>query len=374
MGGARVLMVGLGDLGGHVLELLARSDQIDSVVAVDKDEGRGISKVNVAELGAAHQGFYPDLAFRKIDLYDPAETEALIGDTKPDLIFQSATLQSWWVIGQLPPQIYHELLTAGLGPWIPMHFVLADRLMRAHAAIKSSAPVVNASFPDLTNPILHKLGRGPLVGIGNAALLVPRLQRVIARKRNVLRASVEISLVAHHIHDVLVEEFNTVRDVPYLLRVSVDGEDITDKLELPRLFEEPVPVPEGTGSHPQVAASAAEIILGILEGKGHRTHAPGPNGLPGSYPVRLYRDHVELALPPDVSQEEAVRINEAAQRADGIEQIEADGSVVFTTKAVETLRRLLGYDCPRLSPTEQQPRAQELRERYAAFAARHGVR
>lgn len=369
MAGARVLIVGLGDLGGHVLELLARNEGVGSIVAADKDEERGVPRVNVAELGAAHQGFYPDLSFRKVDLFDPPQVEALLRETKPDLIFQSATLQSWWVIGQLPRETYLEFLTAGLGPWVPMHFVLANRLMQAHAAVRCSAPVVNASFPDIVNPVLHALGRGPLVGIGNAALLVPRLQRVVARRWNVARSSVEISLVGHHIHDVLVEEFNTVRDVPFLLRISVDGEDVTNEFDLPRLFEEPVPTPEGTGSHPQVASSAAEIVLGLLEGKGHRTHAPGPNGLPGAYPVRLFRDRVELALPPDISEEEAIRTNEAAQKADGIERIEQDGSVVFTAKASETMRRLLGYDCPRLRPEDQEERARELRDRYRAFAA-----
>jgi len=79
-------------------------------------------------------------------------------------------------------------------------------------------------------------------------------------------------------------------------------------------------------------------ILAILNDTRELTHAPGPNGLPGGYPVRLSAKGAEVVLPEELSLEEAVRINEEAQKFDGIQEIKNDGTVFFTEKAVKIMR------------------------------------
>ena len=88
-----------------------------------------------------------------------------------------------------------------------------------------------------------------------------------------------------------------------------------------------------------------------------------PNGLIGGYDVRFEGGAVRLRLPLGLGEEEARAICERAQRGDGIESIEPDGSVRFTTEAAETMREVLGYDCDVLRPDEADDRVVELRSK-----------
>ncbi|NIP67020.1 hypothetical protein GWO18_02755, partial [Candidatus Bathyarchaeota archaeon] len=124
LAGNKILMIGLGSLGGHVLEFLARTPGVNKIIAADVNEDWGIRKTNNAILGAVNQGFYPSIIFRKIDLNDVEGTAETLREEEPDLIFNATTLQSWWVIGMLPDEVYEKLLGAGFGPWLPLHLTL----------------------------------------------------------------------------------------------------------------------------------------------------------------------------------------------------------------------------------------------------------
>jgi len=89
-----VMMVGIGDLGGHVLEMLVRSPVPLRIITADVNEDWGIRKTNIAQYGASQLGFYPELEFTKIDLYNIDQTAALIASYKPDIIYSAASLQS----------------------------------------------------------------------------------------------------------------------------------------------------------------------------------------------------------------------------------------------------------------------------------------
>ena len=58
-----------------------------------------------------------------------------------------------------------------------------------------------------------------------------------------------------------------------------------------------------------------------------------PSGLPGTYPARIESGDVKLELPEDLTEDEAVALNEEALRWDGIERIESDGTVIYTGDA-----------------------------------------
>jgi len=113
--------------------------------------------------------------------------------------------------------------------------------------------------------------------------------------------------------------------------------------------------------------------LGILNDTNEITHAPGPEGLVGGYPVRLNREGAKVFLPEGVSRERAIQINEEAQKWDGIEKIKEDGTVVFTDIAYNTFKELLNYDCKELKVAEIEDRANELGTKFKDFARKHGV-
>ncbi len=65
-----LMIFGLGDLGGYVLEFLARVPNMPKIITADKNEEWGDRKTNSAILGASHFGLYPDIRFIPLDAFD----------------------------------------------------------------------------------------------------------------------------------------------------------------------------------------------------------------------------------------------------------------------------------------------------------------
>ena len=144
----------------------------------------------------------------------------------------------------------------------------------------------------------------------------------------------------------------------------VEGEDETRLLDLSEMF---TTLP-ATLSHEYTqvvsAASAAAVFDALVTGASTLVHAPGPNGLPGAYPVRACDHGLEVVLPHGLTLDEAIGINQQGQRLDGIERIESDGTVYFTEKNMAMLKETLGYDCQRMPLEEVEQWAKELRAKY----------
>jgi hypothetical protein len=115
------------------------------------------------------------------------------------------------------------------------------------------------------------------------------------------------------------------------------------------------------------------VIRAILEVRGEVVHVPGPAGLPGGYPVSFRRGRPEVIPFSGLGLIEMQRINEASQPFDGIDSIQADGTIVFSEDSVGVMADLMGYRCHLLSPAEAGERATELIGRFTDLARRHGV-
>jgi hypothetical protein len=361
----QILVIGLGGVGSWLLELLARTEGISYIVGADLDEDWGRSKVYTVASGVALQGYYPHLEFVRIDLQDVDATAETIARLQPRLIFNCTTLQTWWVRYQhLPPEKAKRLGEAGSGPWLPTHMALARRLMLAIQASGWQGFVINSGFADCSNMVLAKRGLAPTIGLGNIDLIVPNIQIGVAKRLNVPVRNVSVYAILHHYHFGCFIKHPT--DVPpYFLRLMVGDQDVTGHFDTDQLVHE---VLQGclSGEHlnPAVAASGVKNALALLRDTGLLTHSPGPQGLPGGYPVRLSAAGAEVFLPVGVTLEEAVAINETAQRGDGIERVEEDGTVIYTDKAVQILKEVLGYDLASLKFDECDERAQELVARF----------
>lgn len=368
-----IMIFGLGDLGGHVLEFLARVPRIPKIVTVDINEDWGIRKTNSAILGASQFGLYPEIEFVPQDVNDVEATAKLIRDVRPAIVYNSMTLFSWWVITQLPPDAYKAIDAARYAPWFPVHFVPAWKLMQAVQRSGESPHVVNAAFPDLVNPVLAKIGLAPTVGIGNVDNAVCSLRLTAARILSVPLRSIAAYLVAPHYVSYYLSRFGTTGGAPVYLKVLADDREVTSAIGAERLFAD-VPVTArrtgGIHGHPVVASSVCKIILGIAFDTGEIGHAPGPNGLPGGYPVRLSANGAEVFLPEGLSLEEAVRINNEGQVFDGVESIEADGTVVLTEPSSSIFGKLLDYDCRRYSIGECEEKAIELKAKFQKWASK----
>jgi hypothetical protein len=363
----QVLVIGLGGLGSWVLELLARTEGISYVVGADFHEDWGRSKVRTVASGAVLQGYYPHLEFARIDLQNVDATAEMIARLRPELILNCATLQTWWVrYQQLPPEKAKRLSEAGPGPWLPTHMALARKLMLAIQASGWHRFVINSGYADASNMVLAKRGLAPTVGLGNTDLILPGVQIEVAERLSVPVRNVSVYAVMHHYHYRCFSKRPSGAP-PYFIRIMVGDQDVTGHFDTDQLLYDVIQMQvHGEHLNPVVAASGVKNALALLRDSGLLTHSPGPQGLPGAYPIRLGAAGAEVFLPVGITLEEAVAINETAQRGDGIEKVEDDGTVVYTENAVHVLKEVLDYDLAPLRFDECDERARELIARFKA--------
>jgi hypothetical protein len=363
----QALIVGLGGVGGWVLELLARSEGITYVVGADLNEEWGRRKVYNATCGAMLQGYYPRLAFVQIDLRDVDATAETIARLQPQLIFNCATLQTWWLRKKLPAETGDRLTEAGSGPWLSTHLALSRRLMLAVRASDFQGHVINSGIPDISNAVLAKRGLAPTIGLGNIDLLISPLRMGVARRLDVPVRNVGVYAILHHYHTTHFRK-HAGGAPPYFLRVMVGDQDVTGQFDTDLLLHQ---VSQdrfsGADGNAVVAASGVKNGLALLRDSGLLTHSPGPQGLPGGYPVRLSACGAEVVLPTGVTLEQALAYAEAGQRADGVERIEEDGTVVYTDRAVQIIEQVLGYELTSLGFNECDEQAAELIGRFQAL-------
>jgi len=369
-----IMLIGLGDLGNVILEFLAREEQLGQIVACDINKELGIARCNLAQLSAVAQGYTPSLSFTSLDINDREAVIEVVKREKPDIILNTASMQTWWLSDLLPSEQAALIKSAGFGVWLPVHLTLTLKLMEALHESDYKGIMLTAPFPDVINCVLGRLDLAPTCGIGNLDEIVPKVRLLAAQSLGVSIEEVRVLLVAHHALEPAVFGEPAKEIPPYFLRIEYDGNDVTEAVRGDELLFTPFPLPPGPAIHFLTAGSTARLIRALLSDREVLMHAPGPKGLPGGYPVIVSNKDVQIAPIKGLTVEEAIAINERSHRLDGIESIEADGTVVFCQENAEVLRVELGYDCKRLSPRESEERAKELIARFREYAGRHGVK
>jgi hypothetical protein len=375
----RIMLIGIGELGGIVLEYLCRVPGICDIVTADANEDWGFRKTNSAILGASYMGLYPTITFYHLDLLNVEKTAEMLDEINPAIIYNGTTLQSWWVVNELPPEVNAKLYKhrCGLGPWVSMHLALTAKLMSAVKLSGIKTNVVNSSFPDATNPSLAKIGLAPSVGIGNMDLIVPYIKKAASEQLQVPMRNVDVEMIAHHYHCYHWCRTGTGYEAPHYLKVYVGKDDVTQELGDMKHFiaELPKHAMRPAGRHGQfvVAASSLKNILAIFNDTGELTHAPGPQGLEGGYPVRLSRRGAEVTPPKGMTVKQARAIMVEAQQYDGIQEIADNGDIVLTEEAYTTFKELLNVDCKSITIEGSYDQAMELKAKFREFAIRNGV-
>ena len=378
-----VLLAGLGGVGYEALQILCGDPAIDKVVATDVLSDVGQTRTNTARYQALQLGRNPKVEFATLDLLDVDATAALLADVEPDVVLTAATLLRYSPFEELPEEQRDKLIGfTSTGPGyaciVPGQIPLAHNVLRATEKADVQQPaVVNVSMPDVVNPALARAGYEPLVGSGNVGHLVPPIKRVASELYDVPMSEVSAYVVAGHsiIHPMLF--YGSTGDVPFYAKVLVDGTDVTDEIDLDAEFQSRnLPFPSEpsareisilTGTH------SARIVRAVLSDAGTVTHAPGPNGKEGGYPVRLDRDGATVVLPDGISLPEAEALNREGLRYDGVQRIENDGTIVFTDTARDAMDDVLGVDVKRVHPDDALDVTAEIIQGYRSVAADCGI-
>ena len=374
-----ILIVGCGELGGILLEYLCRVPNIGKIAVADANEDSVKRKVNSALHGAAFMGLYPEITAHTVNLLEQDKTAALLKKIDPCVIFNGTTLQSWWVVNEIPQSLNAKLYRprVGLGGWVPMHLALTAKLMAAVKASGIDTHVVNSSFPDVTNVSLSRVGLAPTVGIGNASLLLPYFQKTAAAMLDIPRCNIRVDFIGHHYHCYNWARSGTGTEAPHYLRIYDGTRDVTEELGnikdfVARMARE-CARPGGRAGQYVVAASCMRNVLDIYFDTNALGMAPGPLGLEGGYPVRLGRKGVELALPKGVSKEQARALMLEAQQFDGVLSVEGNGDIRLTDEVAAMYKEEFLIDWSVITVKDSYEQAMELRKKFSEFLERNGV-
>jgi len=370
--GKAIMIFGLGNLGSWVLEYLARERGISQIITCDPRTDWGELKTTSVQVGAGHMGFPVTCKFEKCDVFDIDRTAELINKYKPDFIYAAMSLLSWWIPSLLPHEVHEEILKAA-GPLVPTHVTLVSKMMMALKKTGLKPLVLNNSWPDLTNPILARNGLGVTVGGGNLDLIVAEIRRRVSQKINVPIPNITVLFIGEHV--INMRDVNL--GIPYYCKIMVDDKDITDQFDTKELingvFYHRVPANVQTSWLIQnvVATCAVRVIRGMLNDTGELTHAPGPNGLIGGYPIRLRATGVEVVLPKGMTLKEAEKINIEGCKFEGVEEMKPDGTLVFTEEGIEVMKKYFGMNQTELKFADMADRAKEIMAAYKKLAAKY---
>jgi hypothetical protein len=323
LGYAKLALIGAGNLAFRIAERLT-SAGLELVLAGRVAAHRLEHAALLDACGSAR------VRFVSLDVLDEAQLSRFLLSERPDVIVQCASLLSPWLLPKRSDPRALALATAGFAAQLPAQLPAVHAVMRAARETGCTAPVVNASYPDVTHPILQRLGLAPTIGLGNATMI---WLRVRAALRDSLLAEQSVRVFAHHAH-VLGCMRSTPPPFahPPLIFVGDDAERRDD------LAYAGPPLVAGAELNALTAAAADPLLKGLLTDIPVRLSAPAPLGLPGGYPIELSRTILKLDLPSGVSRDEAIAYQSACARYDGIERIESDGTVVFTDATSNALK------------------------------------
>jgi hypothetical protein len=320
-----VLILGTGNFAARILfDLAATAESLTVAVA-----GRNRLRLDWLRSAANARAHIFDRQARctahPLDLSQDGASEALLGELRPAVTVQAASLQPAAVIAGAGNAWTQLVAEGGLSATAVFQARLSVRVARALALAHPAGRLVNCCFPDVVNGIVAAAGLPIACGIGNIAILAHAFAAALP---DLPRG--DLKVLAHYQTIAPWRRPPDERSGP-LPRVWIGGAEIADVLaRFAAVQLTPEPVIDISG------ASGVPLIRALARGVDWTGHAPGPNGLVGGYPVRCHAGEVELDLPPELNGDEAVSWNAAFEARNGL-AIES-GQVRYAGRLYDLLR------------------------------------
>lgn len=327
---ARILILGLGDLGVRIAQSVVEQ-RLSSVCMLAGQSGAAKQWAELLTISSGR-----DVRSTQLDGQDEQALASLLTSFEPDVIVQCATLLSPFAIAARGTPASEAVRAGGFALQVSAQLPVIRTLMTVRRKLGMHCPVVNCSYPDVTNPVLATEGLAPHAGIGNVAIMAMRFKALLPEGK-----TSTLQVIGQHAQ----------------LGPSLAGRPASAETPVPLVYADGRLLPErelllDTGLQPGstlnhlAAATALPIIRAFVERDGvHDLHAPGILGLPGGYPVRIAGGEVELRLPDGVTREDAVAFNRLAAKGEGLERIDDDGAIFYT----EAAQRAVAAWCPELA-------------------------
>jgi hypothetical protein len=354
--GSRILIIGLGDLGRRLAAGLSQHTEVDELILSGRnpEEGPALAAL-LAACGETR------VRFATLDASRRSAIEQLLRRERPDIMVQCATLMSPWYLSNHTGPRAVTIKAAGFAAQVPAQLPLIMNVMMAVRSVDFQGPVINCSYPDVTNPILERMGLAPIIGIGNVSMIRARVLAVLRERGPFGReasSSANLPLVrvlAHHAHVTPVVLSHRPDDAKSIPRVYLGENDSVQRAD--KLQYAGTPLRSDPSLNALSAASGLPVIRAFLpESEPLRTSAPGPAGLPGGYPLVIADRQIKFDLPPGLSLDEAIAFQNQSARLDGVEAIAADGTMIFTEAAQQFLRKVDPALAEPLHPSQAESR------------------
>ena len=346
-----LLIISLGELGTALLEAVARADIFDTIFVGSRSQNKAQERANSAAIGAGIEGFFPIITAVELDMNSDASAKTL-RHINPDYIFTAPSLMPWWKLDASVSDLPFASFTA-------LHLALIVKCRDLIERASIGAFWIGASFPDVINAVLNRDGFGPDFGIGNIQEPIPKIQSAVAKRIECQPQDVQIRMVSQHAFEYYIlncAQSDTLP--PYLLKATVNGRDVTDIAE--DVLRDPFPFPYDLHFNRVTASAGLSALKALTSTKPSSIHLPGIGKLVGGYPVKASCSGVVIDLPQSWSMQQAIAVNEASMVWDGIETVEADGTIIFTRETQEGLFHLLGKQTEILSISNAAEQAKAL--------------
>ncbi len=352
MSNADILILGTGSFAARILfDAAATAGTPVTITIAGRNRDRLAWLATAANARAALFGRPARVVQRHVDLVSADATAALLAETGPAVVVQAASAQSASVIARKGDEWSRLVARGGLSASAVFQALLSTRVARAVAQASPRTRVINCCFPDVVNGMIAGAGLPILCGIGNVAIL----SNAFAGLRG-LSSPGALRMLCHYQNIGPFRQPPAARSgtPPRVWIGETEVEDVYGAFAAVQLTPEPAIDISG--------ASGVPVALAIAAGAPWAGHVPGPDGLPGGYPVRLARDGtLALDLPVGLTRETAIAWNARYERQNGL-VVEADGRVRYTG----VLAELLHEASPELAGGF---RLSELEDVYVAMAA-----
>ncbi|CAH1650791.1 hypothetical protein [Chelatococcus asaccharovorans] len=302
-----LIVFGTGQFAARIVfDLAATTREPVRTLIVGRNGDRLDWLVTAANARASMFGSPSRFAGAKRDVTDSAEVTRLLAQCQPRLAVQTASSQPSAVIGEQGNAWSALVAAGGLSVTAVAQSMLSLKVGEAIQAAGVACALINCCFPDVVNAMLEARGIEVLCGTGNVAILSNAFNGTLADRRQTVR------VLAHYQQLSAWRQPATERGgVPP--RVWIDGEELPDvyaRFAALKLTREPAIEISG--------ASGVTLMQAYLADREWHGHAPGPNGLPGGYPVRLSGRRLSLDLPEGLRAAEAIAWNAAFEQKSGL--------------------------------------------------------
>lgn len=322
-----IMVCGTGSFAARVVCDLAAVAPRPIIVAI---LGRNLSRLDwLRTAGNARAHLYgrpATFVARRIDLLETDTLARVLEAARPRVLVQAASSQPSAVISGRGDGWSRLVADGGLSATAVFQARLSLRVARV---LRTGAPdcyFINSCFPDVVNSMIAAAGLPITCGVGNIGILANAFAGSLdPGARSSLR------LLAHY------QALGTWRrppeersgPAPRVWLESGEIDDVFQRFATVQLTLEPAIEISG--------ASGVPLMLAMAERSEWRGHVPGPNGLPGGYPV-VFRDNaLTLDLPPGLSEAEAIGWNASFEQRSGM-VVQSNGRVRYTGKLYEKIR------------------------------------